>query len=131
MPAISIKGTTRTVKSRRVGTDIIVEKTIEKGVITETNTGGDNSRVTGKQNPKEVITLSAAEVTGIGNDLEEKIQKGLADSVARNKTQLQHMNTQANRHAEILETQHKAAVKKPASDIPTAVNSYPEIALMH
>ncbi len=61
---------------------------------------------------KKSSSLSAAEVKGIGNDLEEKIQKGFAESVARNKTQLQHMNTQANRHAEILETQHKAAIKK-------------------
>ncbi len=64
MPTISIKGTTGTVKSRRQGANVIVEKTIEKGVITEAHKG-TGKRIRGKQ--AAIISLSAEDAKGFEN----------------------------------------------------------------
>ena len=61
MPTLSIKGATGTVKTRREGANVVVEKTIDKAVLVETHKG-DGKRVNGKQAPGKPITLSAAEV---------------------------------------------------------------------
>ncbi len=111
MPAISIKGTTGNVKSRREGGDIIVEKTIEKAVVTETHQG-EGKRVKGKQKPRELITLSVADVKGFEKDTAEKIKEAVKDGKEATKKQLQLMNTQTNEYGEKLEKKHKAAVKK-------------------
>ena len=121
MPAISIKGTTGNVKSRREGGDIIVEKTIDKGVITETHKG-EGRRVKGKQKPREVITLSAADVKGIEKDTEEKIQAALKAGKETTKRQLQLMNTETNKYGEMLEKKHKAAAKKMTAKVKTIAN---------
>ncbi len=121
MPEIVIKGKTGTVKTRRVGTAIVVEKTIERGVITETHKG-EGKRVTGKRNPKEVITLTATEVKGLGNDTEEKLKKAMADEKEANLQNMHNMNMIANRHAAMLETAHKAVVKKLTARMNTLAN---------
>ncbi len=73
MPAISLKGTTGTIKSRRQGGDIVVEKTINKAVITETHKG-QGRRIKGKQADRSVVTLTPEEVNGFDRDTQRKIQ---------------------------------------------------------
>ncbi len=98
-----------------------MEKTIERGVITETHKG-NNKRVTGKRKPNEAVTLTAAEVKGLGIDTEEKFQKALAEEKETLKRQVQYMNTQANNHSATLETAHKAVVKKMTAKLNTIAN---------
>ncbi len=61
MPAILLKAQTGTTKSRREGNKTIVEKTVEKGVLTETNTDTSH-RLKGKHSANKTVTVSAAEI---------------------------------------------------------------------
>ncbi len=121
MTAISIKGTTGNVKSRREGGDIIVEKTIEKAVVTETHQGA-GKRVKGKQKPRELITLSAADVKGLEQETAEKIKEAMKDGKEATKKQLQLMNKATNDYGEMLERKHKAAEENMAAKMETIAN---------
>ncbi len=57
MPTLSIKGATGTVKTRREGGNVVVEKTIDKAVLVETHKA-EGRRVTGKQTPGKPVTLT-------------------------------------------------------------------------
>ena len=92
MPMISIKGTTGATKSKRVGNTIVVEKTIEKGLLKETHQE-PGRRVTGKQSAKELITLSAKDIKALTRDAEGKGKEAT-------KKQLMNMNLAANRAME-------------------------------
>ena len=105
MPAISIKGTTGTVKSRRDGANIIVEKTIEKGVITETHKG-TGKRIRGKQ--AAVITLSAEDAKGFENATAEVLQDAYRG-----------MNVMTNKFGATLEAKHTATMKKMTQRVKT------------
>jgi hypothetical protein len=77
MPTLSIKGATGTVKTRREGGNVVVEKTIDKAVLIETHKG-DGKRVKGKQTPGKPITLSAEDVKGFENNTEARIRETLS-----------------------------------------------------
>jgi hypothetical protein len=110
MPYISLKGTTGTTKTKRVGDNIIVEKTIEKGVLKETHKE-PGRRVTGKQPAKDLVKLSAAEIKAFAKDTEEKIARALKEGKETNKKQLMSMNLAANKMTERMETSHRATMK--------------------
>jgi microcystin-dependent protein len=98
MPAIVLKAETGTTKSRREGNTTIVEKTVEKGVLTETHTGAGH-RLKGKQAGKQTVTLSTAEL--------KALKAGKAASV----TQVANINIQANKFMGQMEASHKAELK--------------------
>ena len=110
MPAIVLKAQTGTTKSRKDGNKTIVEKTVEKGVLTETHTDTTH-RLRGKQSAKQSVTLSAAELKAFGKGNDEKIEAGLRSGKAANAKTLANMNTQANKAVGQLEASHRAALK--------------------
>ena len=116
MPAILLKAQTGTTKSRREGNKTIVEKTVEKGVLTETHTDTSH-RLKGKQSAKQTVTLSAAEIKAFDKVNDEKIEKGLRAGKAANAKQLANMNTQANKSVGQLEASHRAALKLMADKL--------------
>mgnify|MGYP000727365119 CR=1 FL=1 len=103
MPMISLKETTGTTKSKRVGNTIVVEKTIEKGLLKETHQE-PGRRVTGKQSAKELVTLSAKEIKALTKEAEAKGDE-------KTKKQLMNMNIAANKVTGKMEASHRAAMK--------------------
>ena len=118
MPAIVLKAQTGTTKSRKDGNKTIVEKTVEKGVLTETHTDTTH-RLRGKQSAKQSVTLSAAELKAFGKGNDEKIEAGLRSGKAANAKTLANMNTQANKSVGELEAYHKAALKLMSDKLAT------------
>jgi hypothetical protein len=98
MPAIVLKAETGTTKSRREGNTTIVEKTVEKGVLTETHTGPGH-RLNGKQGAKQTITLSTAELKALKGDKAASVK------------QVANINIQANKFMGQMEAAHKAELK--------------------
>ena len=98
MPAIVLKAETGTTKSRREGNTTIVEKTVEKGVLTETHTGVGH-RLNGKQGAKQTVTLSTAEL------------KALKGDKAAGAKQVANINIQANKFMGQLEAVHQIEIK--------------------
>jgi hypothetical protein len=111
MPTITLKGTTGTTKSRREGRDIVIEKTIDRAVITEIHKG-DGKRVKGKQAPGKPITLSAAEMEGFENNIQERIREALREDKEETKKTVAGINEQANRFGATLEKKHQTEAKK-------------------
>jgi hypothetical protein len=111
MPAITLKGTTGTIKSRQEGSNVVVEKTIDKAVITETHKG-EGKRVKGKQAPGKPITLTAAEVKGFGNNTETRIKEAVKVGKEENKKAIAALNEMANQYGATLEKKHQEESKK-------------------
>ena len=116
MPAILLKAQTGTTKSRREGNKTIVEKTVEKGVLTETHTDTSH-RLKGKQSAKQTVTLSAAEIKAFDKGNDEKIEKGLRAGKAGAAKTLAGMNAQANKLVGQLEAAHRAELKVMADKV--------------
>ncbi len=107
MPAIVLKAQTGTTKSRREGNTTIIEKTVEKGLLTESHTD-PGRRLKGKQAAKQTVTFSAAEMKAFDKSNDEKIEKGRKAATAKT---LASMNAQANRYGAVLEANHRAEMK--------------------
>ena len=103
MPTISIKGTTGTTKSKRVGNTIVVEKTIEKALLKETHQG-QGRRVTGKQAAQEIVTFSAKEVRALTKEAEKKADEKI-------KKHITAMNIAANKAMQKMEATHRTELK--------------------
>ena len=95
MPTITLKGTTGTTKATRDGRDIVVEKTIDRAVITEVHKG-EGKRAKGKQAPGKPITLSAEEMKGLENSTQERIRDAIKADVDETKRAVAGINEQAN-----------------------------------
>ncbi len=113
MPAILLKAQTGTTKSRREGNKTIIEKTVEKGVLTETHTD-TSKRLRGKQSANQTVTLSAAEIKALDKVNDEKIAKGLGAGKAANARQLANMNIAANKAVGQVRAELKLATDKLA-----------------
>jgi hypothetical protein len=119
MPTLSIKGATGTVRTRREGSNVVVEKTIDKAILIETHKG-DGKRARGKQAPGKPITLSATEVKGFENNTEARIREALSAGTEENKKTIAAINAQANRFGAMLEKKHEAeteTMKKKVQDL--------------
>ena len=116
MPAIVLKAQTGTTKSRREGNTTIIEKTVEKGLLTESHTD-PGRRLKGKQAAKQTVTFSAAEMKAFDKSNDEKIEKGRKAATAKT---LASMNAQANKYGGMLEANHRAAMKLLADKLERA-----------
>ena len=129
MPTLSIKGATGTVKTRREGSNVVVEKTIDKAVLVETHKA-EGKRVTGKQTPGKPITLTAAELKGFENDTQTRIREAVKEGREENKKAISWLNEQANQYGATLEKKleaetkkHKAETKKTAARMKLLTNT--------
>ena len=129
MPAITLKGATGTVKTRREGSNVIVEKTIDKAVLVETHKAG-GKRVTGKQTPGKPVTLTAADLKGFETDTQARIKEAVKVGKEENKKAISWLNEQANQYGATLEKKldaetkkHKAETKKTAARMKLLTNT--------
>jgi hypothetical protein len=129
MPAITLKGATGDVKTRREGSNVIVEKTIDKAVLVETHKAG-GKRVTGKQTPGKPVTLTAADLKGFENDTQTRIKEAVKVGKEENKKAILWLNEQANQYGATLEKKleaetkkHKAETKKTAARMKLLTNT--------
>ena len=129
MPAITLKGATGDVKTRREGNTVIVEKTIDKAVLVETHKAG-GKRVTGKQTPGKPVTLTAADLKGFEADTQARIKEAVKVGREENKKAILWLNEQANQYGATLEKKlaaeekkHKAETKKTAARMKLLTNT--------
>ena len=111
MPAISLKGVTSSLKSRRSGGDLVVEKTIQNAILTEVHKP-PGKRVTGKQADTSVITLTPAEVNALDRDTQRKVQIALDTGRDESKKRLAAMTAVANKSGAKVKAKHTAVAKK-------------------
>ena len=121
MPAITLKGATGDVKTRREGSNVIVEKTIDKAVLVETHKAG-GKRVTGKQTPGKPVTLTAADLKGFETDTQARIKEAVKVGREENKKAISWLNEQANQYGATLEKKHQAETKKMATKLNILTN---------
>ena len=129
MPAITLKGATGDVKTRREGNNVVVEKTIDKAVLVETHKAG-GKRVTGKQTPGKPVTLTAADLKGFEADTQTRIKEAVNVGREENKKAISWLNEQANQYGATLEKKldaeekkHKAETKKTAARMKLLTNT--------
>ena len=129
MPAITLKGATGDVKTRREGNNVVVEKTIDKAVLVETHKA-EGRRVKGKQTPGKPITLTAAELKGFENGTETRVREAVREGKEENKKAMSALNEQANQYGATLEKKleaetkkHKAETKKTAARMKLLTNT--------
>ncbi len=129
MPTLSIKGATGTVKTRREGGNVVVEKTIDKAVLVETHKAG-GKRVTGKQTPGKPVTLTAADLKGFETDTQARIKEEVKVGREENTKAIEWLNEQANQYGATLEKKlaaeekkHKAETKKTAARMKLLTNT--------
>ncbi len=115
MPTLSIKGATGTVKTRRAGGNVIVEKTIDKAILVETHKAG-GKRVTGKQTPGKPVTLTAADLKGFETDTQARIKEAVKVGKEENKKAISWLNEQANQYGATLEKKLEAETKKHTAE---------------
>ena len=118
MPTISLKGTTGTTKSKRVGNTIVVEKTIEKALLKETHQG-QGRRVTGKQAAQEIVTFSAKEVRALSKEAETKADEKI-------KKHITAMNISANKAMQKMETTHRKELKTATDQLAKVIEEKEE-----